>query len=59
MEEPELNSENENPQETRVGHAPAADFPDREKLERELREAITKITGKNKKNNEVPRTSTK
>ena len=58
MKEPELNSENESPQEKRVGHSPAADFTDREELNQELREAITKMTGKNTGNNEVPGTST-
>ena len=58
MKEPELNSENENPQEKGLGHSSAANYSDRAELEQELREAITKMTGKNKKNNEVPGTST-
>lgn len=48
MKEPELNSENENPQEKKVGHSPAANYSYRDELEHELREAITKITGENK-----------
>ena len=48
VEEPVLNSPREQSEEKGFGNSPNSKFNDREDLDNELREAINKMTGRNK-----------